>query len=863
MKKISFILLVSIICSCFSLYALTFADEASVEVAPEAIGLLSELGIVLVPESEAEYLEIVTRADFAVYVASMLRLNEYGSSDTRYYTDVPMDHWGLSAINVLTERGILCGYNGRFNPDEPVTIEQAVKVFANALGYKVDTEFPMTNDYKISKLRNNLLVGVNTSSNTLVFGDAVTMIYNALCENVMTPYIISEGYFVSDADQTLLEVIYDIYTVKGVVTEVCGVSIDAKASGDIETIRIGDERFDSELEENLNQYLGREVLAFYFKNDEAGIKDIILMFNKHDASKEIIIDIDDLSGINPELRRISYSDAKSGRAKSVSYSPKTVAIKNGKNVTAKLAESVKSLTKGTIELVWSDSHSALIIREYYNVATAFINSDIMQVYDEFNKDYTTDFMPQEGVYKRIWNSDGKRMNFSEIAVGDIISVYASEEYIDAYVSKKTLSGKVTNVKTEGSKKFLMVDSVYYEIDTDFSSLAKGKSIKSGKDVTLYYDVWGKIANVADISIDDFSYGYIVNSKIESDGFSEKLKLRILTINNKLEVFEAVERMRIDGKTEDDGQKQQESLKNFNGRADNLVVRYKLNDKGLIAEIDTPYPSDKEDKNKTLTRSYTKASTRYSTNSMNMGPLVLLGTDTVYFNVPSDENIAKAKDSDYLRIDKSVFVNSTDYNVEAYQIDEESGLTDVLLAFDHFSSSEGKTQTSSLFLVESLITRYDEEKGAVTAIAGMAEGVKVEYPVFEGVSADMFEPGDLFMLKLNVDKNVTGSESEFYDFKSKNKTTGGSWTGHDIRYGYPLYFKDNVLTLSNTLGGSPAQIVDITGVPITVCDARGYEPVYRAGSETDIADAKNTGGLVFVGRLWTQPRSIVVYLGIKP
>ena len=152
-------------------------------------------------------------------------------------------------------------------------------------------------------------------------------------------------------------------------------------------------------------------------------------------------------------RQLRYYDEKSEQVKTVSYSAKTVAVKNGKDVTANLAENVKDLKKGTIELVWNDGCSVLIIREYYNIATGFINTSTMHLYDEYNSGNYIDFTPQDNVYKRIWSADGESLELSDIAVSDVISVYKSENYIDAYVSKKTLSGKINKIKTENDKTF--------------------------------------------------------------------------------------------------------------------------------------------------------------------------------------------------------------------------------------------------------------------------------------------------------------------------------------------------------------------------------------------------------------------------
>ena len=201
-------------------------------------------------------------------------------------------------------------------------------------------------------------------------------------------------------------------------------------------------------------------------------------------------------------------------------------------------------------------------------------------------------------------------------------------------------------------------------------------------------------------------------------------------------------------------------------------------------------------------------------------------------------------------------------MEIYQVDKEDDTGDVVLLFDTFIGATGETELTSLFLVDEKIQKYDEEQGIYEAVKGMSEGLSAEHLACEGYDFNDFDSGDLVVLKRNVKGEITGIDTKLYDFSDGTKKGAGSnWNSWGVTYGYPIKLRNNVLTLSNSVGGNAAELIDTTGVPITVCDARGRSPICRAGSNVDLIDAKNLGGLVYVCRRYTKPRSIVVYLGL--
>ena len=272
---------------------------------------------------------------------------------------------------------------------------------------------------------------------------------------------------------------------------------------------------------------------------------------------------------------------------------------------------------------------------------------------------------------------------------------------------------------------------------------------------------------------------------------------------------------------------------------------------------------KEIINDTLTVTGPKGDYYYTTYSMNLGKLILMDSATVFFAVPSVDKAETADESDYHVITKSNLVSTTTYPMEVYQGDKEVDTADVILLYDIFMGDTGKTELTSMFLVDKKVQVYDEQQSDVVEVVnGISEGVSVGHSAYEGYNLDDFNSGDLVVLKRNIKGKITGIDTKLYDFNSGTKKGAGSnWNSWGVTYGYPIKLKNNVLTLSNLAGGNAAELVDITGVPITVCDAREEKRVCRAGSDVDLLDAINSEGFVFVCRRYTKPHSIVVYLGL--
>lgn len=165
--------------------ALAFSDVSGEELS-EAVEVLSGLGIVS-GYSDGSYHpdDALTRAQFC----KLAILTEghgdqaQGSAYRTRFSDVPGGGWAAPYINLACEEGLVAGYgDGRFGPDDPVTVGQAVTVVLRLLGYTAEEIGPFwPEDYLNKAGALGLLDGLPADGGAgLTRGDAALLLYRVL-----------------------------------------------------------------------------------------------------------------------------------------------------------------------------------------------------------------------------------------------------------------------------------------------------------------------------------------------------------------------------------------------------------------------------------------------------------------------------------------------------------------------------------------------------------------------------------------------------------------------------------------------------------------------------------------------------------
>jgi len=140
-RTIGVIIIICILFS-FSSYA-GFLDIEKDDLYYEETSVLSALGVIngyedgnFKPENK------VTRAEFCALITRLLGRGEAGNHKMKTnFTDVPYEHWASGYISASEDAGLVNGVgNGKFEPEEEVTYEQAVKIIVSSVGYTPKAE---------------------------------------------------------------------------------------------------------------------------------------------------------------------------------------------------------------------------------------------------------------------------------------------------------------------------------------------------------------------------------------------------------------------------------------------------------------------------------------------------------------------------------------------------------------------------------------------------------------------------------------------------------------------------------------------------------------------------------------------------
>ena len=165
--------------------ALAFSDVSGEELS-EAVEVLSGLGIVS-GYSDRSYHpdDALTRAQFCKLAVLTEGHGDQarGSAYRTRFSDVPGGGWAAPYINLACEEGLVSGYgDGRFGPDDPVTVGQAVTVVLRLLGYTAEEIGPFwPEDYLNKAVALGLLDGLPADGGAgLTRGDAALLLYRVL-----------------------------------------------------------------------------------------------------------------------------------------------------------------------------------------------------------------------------------------------------------------------------------------------------------------------------------------------------------------------------------------------------------------------------------------------------------------------------------------------------------------------------------------------------------------------------------------------------------------------------------------------------------------------------------------------------------
>jgi len=293
------------------------------------------------------------------------------------------------------------------------------------------------------------------------------------------------------------------------------------------------------------------------------------------------------------------------------------------------------------------------------VVTESLDSIDKVIYNRYKFDGCLDKieLDEEITDFEIYDADGKKAEFMNIKIGDILSVLASKNQdgrqIKIYISgneKKTL--KVSSVDYE--ELTISADENEYRFTEEFYSHLNnvGKSTAVGEEYVFYFDMFSNIVYMENASAMEYNLFYRM---YEED---EKYYVVYMDINNEWRTAAFAKKVKNEN-TKYDADKIYEMFSELSPQ----VVKLKTNANGEITKFDTAtlmgYNEDKFTK-------LAEGSYQYLLNPNSFGMKLYLEDDSKLFVFPGEGG---SKEDYYVRSASGFFAADKSYKITAYDQDE--------------------------------------------------------------------------------------------------------------------------------------------------------------------------------------------------
>lgn len=517
----------------------TYPDTVGTE-AQNAINFLSKLGIMEEYKDGLFEPELnITRAQMAVIAVKLMGMDGEYSYDKSFPTacnDVPAGYWCSDFINKAISLGIMSAYEGNFNPEEYVTGYEAVKMMMSALGYDVVARlnggWPL--GYVEAARQANVLKNLPEMSDAPISrGDLAILIYNALNTEVLKQTSFGDrSDFETTENVTLLYDKSEIYKGNGQVDANSVSTLIGKS-----TLKKDEVTIDGVVYKvgNTNAFdlLGLQV-TFYYREDE-GIKTLMHLEMNENRNSMLFMEAQDIQDYKDYTY---YYEDEDGYVREAAINSQTDVLYNGV-VIDDYPDYIMKPDGGFVILLASDGGSrydVCLIYEYVDFPVATVNLEEGIVYNAMEDHnlashqyfYSLDLSENEnGVTKTIRDTSGKKISYSSIRQGDMLSVARSldGESVNVVVSKaNTVRGSVGTVAyKEGKIDRITIDTAEYKYSSYCSVAVEPDDV-----VVAYINIDGKIAYLELESSSGYKYAILLDigqAKGASDDVLVKMYVR--------------------------------------------------------------------------------------------------------------------------------------------------------------------------------------------------------------------------------------------------------------------------------------------------------------------------------------------------
>lgn len=631
---------VLLIC-CFLLQSVFVTTASARTVVEQDVEIVVELGLMRGDENgDLRLNDTVTRAEFTALALRLMGLEEMASSHASQvkFSDVSADHWACGEIYLASELGIINGVgNNLFEPERPVSQNEAIKIVICALGYgplaiHMGDEFPATYINLATKFK--LLKGLN-GSGEFTRGYAAVLLKNALTVDIM------DGLGKVITGNTVLKRYLDVDAMQGFVTGTELTNSDKQIKPGYIEIEGKIYRMRQKATEEL---FGCEV-KFYLSEDENG-NDIIYYIEPIENDRRLVIPSEDILS-STSINNLCYN--VNGASRDVRLADGLTIYYNGKK--AGSADRTAQLLKpkqGEVILCDKEGDSiydAAIVTDYQSVVVKYVNQDM--IYDVYQNNVTLDPDATVSISR-----GGKEISIDEIKAGDVLSVAKSldSQIIRIIADSQMITGYISDISLLKTGTFYGIITEYGEaMDLQISNnyqvaVANGLSqnvLQVDKQLlNIWVDAFDKIAyaEVAEVEVitpATMQYGYILDAGVRK-GFDDIITLKILNESNKIEVYTLSDKLllgrNIAGVYTQRNTASADVLTALGG-VDNLnrqLVQFRADETGMIKRL---YLADNPDNRDVISEDVPREVLNYRQGVL--GQKYFVDDSTIVFSIPAD------------------------------------------------------------------------------------------------------------------------------------------------------------------------------------------------------------------------------------
>ncbi len=543
------------------------------------IEFLSKLGLI---DSGFKWDAEITKAEMSKMIAKALHPDVDFTIVTgaQVFGDVPTSHPYYSYIKACKDLKIINGdYNGNFNPDNKISIMEALTVTINALGYTpyADAFGGYPTGYYTVSTQTGISKGIDVASTSSVTGEIIAKIlYNALFADLVQLKAVSGSSVeieINNGKNILSERLgiyeFDATVIDNGISALYGASINAPEMTVIEDYKTGERITAYVNDSGINSYLGYRVKAFVKNNMENGKLEYVYVA-PYQKAKLVTVNAKHIFNVSDSSDYIEYDeDINTSDYEKIDlggFIPLTIV--NGVRVyPQKLSDVIPD--DGIVTFIENNGDSKFdvlnILSFNYDRSEGSFKSAARNIYVDnvstedgehsiscaFNPSQSLDLSEDEAGYTFTGNDLVKSIN--DLKPGMIVSVAESPELIDGkpyyflVASNVKVSGTLNG---KGDNTLLMSDGKEYEISTSITSVKSkfADYLSLGKNITIFIDITGNIAYAENEGGNAKNYAYIVKA-VDRTREGEKVALvKFFDKSGKMQELPVSEKAKIDGET---------------------------------------------------------------------------------------------------------------------------------------------------------------------------------------------------------------------------------------------------------------------------------------------------------------------------